>query len=54
MKKTTNYAFIDSQNLYRGLKELNWQIDFARFRKYLEDKYNVRKAFYFIDISQRM
>ena len=43
-----NFAFIDSQNLYKGLQELGWQLDFKRFRRYLEDKYQVRKAFYFI------
>ncbi len=43
-----NYAFIDSQNLYRSLKDLGWQLDFKRFRNYLEDKYKVQRAFYFI------
>lgn len=43
-----NYAFIDGQNLYSGLKELGWRLDFTRFRKYLSDKYKVKKAFYFI------
>lgn len=43
-----NFAFIDSQNLYKGLQELGWHLDFKRFRQYLEDKYQVRKAFYFI------
>jgi uncharacterized LabA/DUF88 family protein len=43
-----NFAFIDSQNLYKSLQELGWQMDWARFRKYLEDKYKVQRAFYFI------
>lgn len=46
MNKT--YAFIDSQNLNLGVRSLGWKLDFARFRKYLEDKYNVEKAFLFI------
>ncbi|MCX5695377.1 MAG: NYN domain-containing protein [Candidatus Omnitrophica bacterium] len=43
-----NYAFIDSQNLNLAIREQDWQLDFKRFRKYLEDKYDVTKAFLFI------
>jgi uncharacterized LabA/DUF88 family protein len=43
-----NYAFIDSQNLNLAIKEQGWTLDFNRFRKYLEDKYGVTKAFIFI------
>ena len=46
-----NYAFIDGQNLYMGTTKREndpWKIDLARFRIYLERKYNVVKAFYFL------
>lgn len=43
-----NYAFIDSQNLNLAIREQGWVLDFKRFRKYLEDKYQVAKAFLFI------
>ncbi|MBI2066833.1 MAG: NYN domain-containing protein [Deltaproteobacteria bacterium] len=43
-----NYAFIDSQNLNLAIREQGWVLDFKRFRKYLEDKYKVSKAFLFI------
>ncbi len=43
-----NYAFIDSQNLYLGIKSQGWKLDYARFRVYLKDKYNVERAFLFI------
>ncbi|MDP2207717.1 MAG: NYN domain-containing protein [Bacteroidota bacterium] len=43
-----NYAFIDSQNLNLGIQELGWKLDFKRFRIYLEEKYNVEKAYLFI------
>ena len=43
-----NYAFIDSQNLNLSVRDQGWDLDFRRFRKYLEDKYDVRKAFLFI------
>jgi uncharacterized LabA/DUF88 family protein len=43
-----NYAFIDSQNLNLSIRDQGWRLDFKRFRKYLEDKYGVSKAFVFI------
>ena len=43
-----NYAFIDSQNLNLAIREQGWELDFKRFRKYLEDKYGATKAFIFI------
>jgi len=43
-----NYAFIDSQNLNLGIRDQGWSLDFARFRRYLTDKYKVKKAFLFI------
>jgi len=46
-----NYAFIDGQNLYMGTAKREsdpWKINFARLRVYLEQKYNVSKAFYFL------
>ena len=43
-----NYAFIDSQNLNLSVRDQGWRLDFAKFRTYLSDKYDVRKAFIFI------
>lgn len=45
---TTNYAFIDAQNLNLGIRELGWDLDFRRFRVYLKDKYHITKAYLFI------
>jgi uncharacterized LabA/DUF88 family protein len=42
------FAFIDSQNLNLGVRSQGWKLDFAKFRKYLADKYKVEKAFLFI------
>jgi uncharacterized LabA/DUF88 family protein len=42
------YAFIDSQNLNLAIRDMGWKLDFARFRVYLCDKYNVEKAYIFI------
>jgi uncharacterized LabA/DUF88 family protein len=45
-----NLAFIDGQNLYLGtaLSNFPWKIDLARFRIYLEKKYHVETAYYFL------
>ncbi|MFZ2831992.1 MAG: NYN domain-containing protein [Minisyncoccia bacterium] len=53
--KTKNYAFIDGQNLHMGTakREVDpWKIDLARFRVYLEQKYNVSDAYYFLGFVQ--
>ncbi len=57
-KRERVYAFIDSQNLnlgtskdiYHGKKRIykGWKLDFRKFRKYLADKFRVKKAFLFI------
>ena len=43
-----NYAFVDSQNLNLSIRDQGWVLDFKRFRKYFEDKYNAKKAFLFV------
>ena len=47
-KKEIIYAFIDSNNLYLGVKDQGWILDFFKFRKFLKDKYKVEKAYLFI------
>lgn len=51
MKIEGNYAFVDGQNLYLGTTKHPddpWSVDLARFRVYLEQKYLVSKAFYYL------
>jgi len=43
-----NYAFIDSQNVYRGIESLGWKIDWFKSRRYLKEKYQVTTAYLFI------
>lgn len=43
-----NYAFIDSQNVNLAIRSQGWILDFKKFRKYLQDKYSITKAFIFI------
>jgi Uncharacterized conserved protein len=45
---SNNFAFIDSQNVNLSIRDQGWILDFARFRKYLRDKYSIEKAFLFI------
>lgn len=57
-KKEIIYAFIDSQNANLGtskniyknkkLTYKGWKLDFLKFRKYLFNKFRVKKAFLFI------
>ena len=46
--RTSNYAFIDSQNLNLSIRDQGWILDYSRFRKYLGQKYNISQAFLFI------
>lgn len=43
-----NEAFIDGQNLYMNTKANAWKVDPARFRIYLQKKYKIDKAYYFL------
>ena len=47
-KKSSIYAFIDSQNLNFGVRSQGWKLDFGKFRQYLITKYKVRKTLLFI------
>lgn len=47
-KKENNFAFIDSQNLNLGIRELGWGFDYEKLRKFLKHKYYVEVAYVFI------
>lgn len=47
-KREAVYAFIDSQNLNLGIRDLGWQIDFKKFYIYIKDKFRVKKSILFI------
>ena len=46
--RENNFAYIDAQNLYLGVQEMGWKLDYKRFRVYLREKYQVQKAYIFI------
>lgn len=48
--KENNFAYIDGNNLYRGINDCGWKLDFYRFRQWLADKHAVKKAYYFIGL----
>jgi uncharacterized LabA/DUF88 family protein len=45
-----NIAYIDGANLYKGIESLGWKLDYLRFRKWLTDKYQVKRAYLFIGL----
>jgi len=49
-----NIAYIDGQNLYMGTtkRDPSWIVDLARFRIYLNKKYGVEKAYYYLGYVQ--
>ena len=49
-----NIAFIDGQNLHMGTKssDPSWRVDLVKFRKYLQYKYKVDEAYYFLGYVQ--
>ncbi len=48
-KQENNFAFIDSQNVYKGTqKDLGWKLDWMRFGIYLKHKYHITQAYLFI------
>ena len=49
-QKENNYAYIDGANLHKGVSGLGWQLDYARFRIWLTEKYNVSRAYLFIGL----
>ncbi len=53
LKIEKNYAFVDGQNLYFGTTKADkkWNVDLFRFRVYLEKKYNIAKAYYFLGFT---
>ena len=59
-RELTNYAFIDGQNFYKSIQELEKELealevelDLNEFRVYLRKKYAVRIAYYFVGYVQK-
>lgn len=46
--KEHNIAFVDGQNLHLGITAEGWKLDFKKFRIYLQEKYQVDEAYFFL------
>ncbi|MCF7815767.1 MAG: NYN domain-containing protein [Candidatus Pacebacteria bacterium] len=49
-----NTAYIDGQNLFMGTtkRDPSWKVDLLKLRVYLEKKYHVSKAYYYLGFVQ--
>ncbi|PIP22647.1 MAG: hypothetical protein COX37_02905 [Candidatus Nealsonbacteria bacterium CG23_combo_of_CG06-09_8_20_14_all_39_17] len=45
-----NFAYIDGANLHKGIDGFGWVLDYTRFRVWLSEKYNVKRAYIFIGL----
>ncbi|MFA6585602.1 MAG: NYN domain-containing protein [Candidatus Paceibacterota bacterium] len=43
-----NVAYIDGANLHKGMKALDWEFDYGRFRVWLKEKYRIQQAYLFL------
>ena len=48
--KIKSIAYVDAANLYKGVLDSGWELDYKRFRVWLADKYNVGTAYLFIGL----
>ena len=49
-----NIAYIDGQNLFMGTtkRDPSWEVDLSKLRIYLDKKYHVEKAYYYLGYVQ--
>jgi len=43
-------VYIDGANLYRGITDLKWFLDYNKFRVWLSEKYRVNKVYIFLGL----
>lgn len=48
-----NSAYIDGANLYNGVQDSGWKIDYRKFRVWLYEKYDVGTAYIFFGFIQK-
>jgi len=49
-KTENNFAYIDGANLYNGITDFGWVLDYSRFRVWLTEKYRVKNAYIFLGL----
>jgi len=52
-KKENNFAYIDGANLHKGVDDLGWKLDYKRLRLWLNNKYDVKRAYIFLGLIPR-
>jgi len=50
MTSENNFAYIDGANLHKGVADLGWRLDYKRFRLWLNNKYQVKRAYLFLGL----
>ncbi len=50
MTGKNNFAYIDGANLHKGIADLGWKLDYKRFRLWLNNKYQIKRAYIFIGL----
>lgn len=48
-----NFAYIDGANLDKAMRDLGWKLDYRRFRVWLSEKYNIKRAYIFIGLISK-
>lgn len=47
MNHISTYAFIDASNIIYGTRDEGWKVDFEKLYKYLKERYQCNKIYYF-------
>src|SRR3989338_1831501 len=50
ISRENNFAYIDGANLYKGVENSGWRLDYHRFRVWLSEKYGVKNAYIFLGL----
>ncbi|MBI4449758.1 NYN domain-containing protein [Candidatus Uhrbacteria bacterium] len=50
IKHEQNFAYIDAANLHKGAQDLGWELDYQRFRVWLQERYGIQRAYLFIGL----
>lgn len=53
MFSENNFAYIDGANLHKGVADLGWKLDYKRLRLWLNNKYQIKRAYIFLGLIPR-
>ena len=52
-KNSITYAFMDASNIIYGTRDEGWKVDFKKLYKYLSERYNCKKIYYFAGLDSK-